>query len=90
MASVTSMTASFIGGATLGHRSPATTSHRRLVIVNSAKTTTVGENVKITHKRKDESNRGRRDLVFAAAAAAVCSIAGVAMADEPKAGKPRG
>ncbi|XP_057511536.1 photosystem II 5 kDa protein, chloroplastic-like [Actinidia eriantha] len=85
MASVTSMTASFIGGATLSHRSPATTCHRRL-IVNSARTTTVGENVKISHKSKDESNSGRRDLVFATAAAAVCSIAGVAMAGEPKRG----
>ncbi|GFY90470.1 photosystem II 5 kD protein [Actinidia rufa] len=86
MASVTTMTASFLGGATLGHRSPATTSHRRLVIVNSAKTTLVGENVKMSHKSKDESSSGRRDLMFAAAAAVVSSIAGVAVADEPKRG----
>ncbi|KAJ4840303.1 hypothetical protein Tsubulata_022048 [Turnera subulata] len=39
--------------------------------------------------REESSSNGRRDLVFAVAAAAACSIAKIAMADEePKNGTP--
>ncbi|KAL4297409.1 hypothetical protein GQ457_12G026160 [Hibiscus cannabinus] len=37
---------------------------------------------------KQEKSNGRRDLIFAAAAAAVGSIANVAMGEEPKPGTP--
>uniref|UniRef100_A0A5B7AJX3 Photosystem II 5 kDa protein n=1 Tax=Davidia involucrata TaxID=16924 RepID=A0A5B7AJX3_DAVIN len=85
MASIT-MTASFLAGSTLSGRSPATTG-RRLVITNSAKASE-GERVKVSYESKKESNNGRRDLMFAAAAAAVCSVAGVAVAEGPQRGTP--
>ncbi|KAG5565182.1 hypothetical protein RHGRI_001171 [Rhododendron griersonianum] len=92
MASVT-MTASFLGGATLPGGSPATTAtHRRsLVIIRSCMAKSVGGGGKISQeisKNDQSSSSGRRDLVFAAAAAAVCSAAGVAVAEEPKRGTP--
>ncbi len=46
-----------------------------------------GEKVKVSYDNEDSSN-GRRNLMFAAAAAAVCSVAGIAVADEPKRGTP--
>ncbi|XP_021739282.1 photosystem II 5 kDa protein, chloroplastic-like [Chenopodium quinoa] len=82
MASI-SMSASFLGGAAA--ISPAAASHRRLVITNSVKPNTV----KVSCETNQEgSNNGRRDIIFAAAAAAIASVAGVAMADEPKRGSP--
>ena len=79
------MTASFLGAASLSGQSPVS-ARRRLVVANAAKTVE-GESVKVNYEAKKESNNnGRRDLVFAAAAAAVCSVAGMAMADEPKRG----
>ncbi|XP_052211069.1 photosystem II 5 kDa protein, chloroplastic-like [Diospyros lotus] len=87
MASVT-MAASFIAGAALSGGTPAA-AQRRLVITNNAKATgSGGEKMKVSQESKSEANSGRRDLVFAAAAAAVCSVAGVAMAGEPKPGTP--
>ncbi|CAO2817393.1 photosystem II 5 kDa protein, chloroplastic-like [Amaranthus tricolor] len=81
MASV-SMAASFLGGAAT--LSPAAASPRRLVITNSVKPNTV----KVSGETKQEgSSNGRRDIIFAAAAAAISSVAGVAMA-EPKRGTP--
>ncbi|XP_010695154.2 photosystem II 5 kDa protein, chloroplastic [Beta vulgaris subsp. vulgaris] len=82
MASV-SMSASFLGGAAT--RSPAVASHRRLVITNSVKPNTV--NVSCENKQEGSSN-GRREIMFAAAAAAIASVAGVAVAQEPKRGTP--
>ncbi|KAJ9685682.1 hypothetical protein PVL29_017640 [Vitis rotundifolia] len=88
MASVT-MTSSFLGGACLADRSPAAAARRRLVVVNSARAAAAeGEKVKLNYDAKKEANNGRRELVFAAAAAAVCSVAGIAMAGEPKPGTP--
>ncbi|KAJ7949183.1 Photosystem II 5 kDa protein, chloroplastic [Quillaja saponaria] len=80
MASIT-MTASFLSSTTVSSRSPVAT-QRRFVIANAAKAAEV-ETVKVTNK---ESNNGRRDLMFAAVAAALCSVAGVAVAGEPKRG----
>lgn len=83
MASVT-MTASFVGGATLASRSPINNSRRRLVVAKAA--AAEGEKVKLNSETKKEStNNGRRDMMFAAAAAAICSAAGIALA-EPKPG----
>ncbi|KAL6965290.1 hypothetical protein U1Q18_036345 [Sarracenia purpurea var. burkii] len=87
-----SMTAAFLGGAALSDRSRATIPHRRLAITNSSSAKgNAGERVmKTGHEcKEDERESGRRrDLVFAAAAAAVCSVAGVAAAVEPKRGTP--
>ncbi|KAI4306717.1 hypothetical protein L6164_029971 [Bauhinia variegata] len=76
------MTASFLGGASSTiAKHPSSSTTRRSIIV--AKATRGSESEKV------ESNTGRRDLVFAAAAVAVCSIAKVSMAEEePKRGTP--
>ena len=58
------------------------------MVVNSARTGGDGEKVKLNYDAKKEGNNGRREMVFAAAAAAVCSVAGIAMADGPKPGTP--
>lgn len=82
------MTAPFLSGTTIANRSPVATTTRRLVITNAARAVE-GEKVKVSFDTKTESiSNGRRDLVFAAAAAAVCSVAGMAVADEPKPGTP--
>ncbi|GFZ13021.1 photosystem II 5 kD protein [Actinidia rufa] len=44
------------------------------------------EGLSLKSENMEEGGSGRRDLVFAAAAAAVCSIAKVAAAGEPKRG----
>ncbi|GLU00285.1 hypothetical protein SLE2022_176630 [Rubroshorea leprosula] len=83
MASISVSSAPFLCTATLPSQSQVT-SQRRLVIANAAK---VEESVKLSFEAKKEcSSNGRRDLMFAAAAAAVCTVAGVAMAGEPKPG----
>ncbi|XP_021280485.1 photosystem II 5 kDa protein, chloroplastic-like [Herrania umbratica] len=85
MASIT-MTASFLGTTSLTKGSPRI-AHRRLVVANTAKGAEV-ESVKLSGETKRECNNRRRELMFAAAAAAVCSVAGVAAAGEPKPGTP--
>ncbi|XP_007052510.2 PREDICTED: photosystem II 5 kDa protein, chloroplastic [Theobroma cacao] len=85
MASIT-MPASFLGATSLTKGSPRI-ARRRLVVANAAKGAEV-ERVKLSGETKRECNNGRRELMFAAAAAAVCSVAGVAAADEPKPGTP--
>ncbi|KAF3437915.1 hypothetical protein FNV43_RR20671 [Rhamnella rubrinervis] len=86
MASVT-MTASFIGGATLASRSPINSSGRGLLVAKAA-AAAEGEKVKLNSEtKKESSNNGRRDMMFAAAAAAIYSAAGIALA-EPKPGTP--
>ena len=57
------------------------------MVANAAKGAEV-ESVKLSGDTKIECNNGRRELMFAAAAAAVCSVAGVAAAGEPKPGTP--
>lgn len=86
MASITMAAASFLGSTTLSNRSPVAGS-RRIVVTNAARAAE-GEKVKVSCDTKKESNNGRRDLVFAAAAAAVCSVAGMAAAEGPKPGSP--
>ncbi|KAJ7982221.1 Photosystem II 5 kDa protein, chloroplastic [Quillaja saponaria] len=82
MASIT-MAASFLGSTTVTGRSPVAT-QRRFVIANAAKETEA-KSVTVTKK---ESSNGRRDMMFVAAAAVLCSVAGVAVAEEPKRGSP--
>ncbi|XP_010257190.1 PREDICTED: photosystem II 5 kDa protein, chloroplastic [Nelumbo nucifera] len=91
MASVT-MTASFLGGITASERI-STTSRRGLIVAKAARAAD-GKQVKLscttntTNNNDKGSSNGRRDLMFAAAAAAVYSIAGVAVAEDPKIGTP--
>ncbi|XP_028758765.1 photosystem II 5 kDa protein, chloroplastic [Neltuma alba] len=86
MASMT-MAASFMGGAMT--KNPLSSTPRRSLIVAKA---TEGErvNVEAMKSRKEEGgNSGRRDLVFAGAAVAACSIAKIAFAEEePQRGTP--
>ncbi|XP_050223507.1 photosystem II 5 kDa protein, chloroplastic [Mercurialis annua] len=82
MASMT-MTASLLAGSTVTR---PFTAPRRGLIMAKASNATQGGRANVEMKNKEESSGGRRDLVFAAAAAAAWSVARVAMADEPKAG----
>ncbi|KHM99202.1 Photosystem II 5 kDa protein, chloroplastic [Glycine soja] len=80
MASFT-MTASILGCPAVTNRSAAT--QRRSVVVNAASKSVEGEKVSYDNN----GSNARRNLMFAAAAAAVCSFAaGMALADEPKPG----
>jgi hypothetical protein len=84
MASIT-MTAAIFGCPAVTKRSTVAT-QRRLVV--NAVRAVEGEKMVSSDNDKEGSN-GRRDLMFAAAAAALCSVAGVAMADdEPRRGTP--
>ncbi|XWS45733.1 hypothetical protein CRYUN_Cryun14cG0004900 [Craigia yunnanensis] len=76
------MTASFLSTTSLTKGSPRI-AHRRFAVANAAKGAEV-ESVKLSGETKKECNNGRRELMFAAAAAAVCSVAGVAAAEAPK------
>lgn len=87
MASMT-VTASFLAGAV----QPVSALRRGMI---AAKGTRVveGEKANVEFKniaKSEERANGRRDLVFAAASAAVIAIAGAALADdvEPKPGTP--
>ena len=84
MASIT-MTTSILGGAALANRSPVAT-QRRLVVANAARAVEGGKMV--SYDSDKEGSNGRRNLMFAAAATAFCSVAGIAVADEPKRGTP--
>ncbi|KAL3529907.1 hypothetical protein ACH5RR_009229 [Cinchona calisaya] len=88
MASMT-MTASFLGGsaAAVSKQLPTNTRRGTGLMVKASK---MSEGEKIVVNNKEESNNGRRDLVFAVAAAAACTLAKAALADvvEPKRGTP--
>ncbi|MCA0772579.1 hypothetical protein, partial [Vibrio vulnificus] len=71
------MASTFLGGAVFSHRPSPAVPHRKLVI-----TASVAENVKVARESsKRETENGRREMLFAAVAAAVCSVSGVAAAD---------
>ncbi|KAG8370972.1 hypothetical protein BUALT_Bualt13G0038800 [Buddleja alternifolia] len=76
--------ASFLGGAAAAKQLP-TTSRRGAVSVRASMDS---EKMVVNAEEKSSSNNTRRDLMFAFAAAAACSVAKVAMADEPKRGTP--
>lgn len=78
------MAASFLSSSAIANRSPVA-SRRSLVVVANAARTVDGEKMKVSY---DNDKEGRRNIMFAAAAAAVCSVAGMAVADEPKRGSP--
>lgn len=75
------MTASIFGCPAVTKRS-AVAAQRRLLVVSAAK----AEGEKVSYDNNDSN--GRRNLMFAVAAAAVFSVAGMAVADEPKPGTP--
>lgn len=77
------MTASIVGYPSVTNQ-PAVATQKRLV-VNAAKAVEGG---KISSDNDKEGSHGRRNLMFVAAATAVCTVAGMAVADEPKAGTP--
>ena len=80
------MTASFLGSSALTNRSPVAT-QRRVVVASAARPVEGEKMVKVSYEDKEGIN-GRRNLMFAAAAAAVCSVPAMAVADEPKRGTP--
>ena len=51
-----------------------------------AKAARADQGEKAIRELKQESSNGRRELIFAATAAAACSVANIAMGEEPKAG----
>ncbi|KAH0733794.1 hypothetical protein KY285_009501 [Solanum tuberosum] len=89
MASMT-MTTSLAGGSVAAlTKAPVATRGARVVMVKASSNVSEGENVVMSNKKEINDNGGRRELFFAMAAAAACSVAGVAMADdEPKRGSP--
>ena len=83
------MIASFLGGsatAVASKQLSTTTSHHRRGVIMAKASKVSNEGLSLKSENKEEGGSGRRDLVFAAAAAAVCSIAKVAAAGEPKRG----
>ncbi|KAJ8751269.1 hypothetical protein K2173_016450 [Erythroxylum novogranatense] len=83
----TTMTASFLAGSALT-KQPLTAPRRGLTVAKASRATDE-EMVNLEMKKREGNCSGRRDLVFAAAAAAAYSIAKVAMADvEPRPGTP--
>eukprot|EP00091_Calanus_sinicus_P025233 TRINITY_DN9505_c0_g1_i1.p1 TRINITY_DN9505_c0_g1~~TRINITY_DN9505_c0_g1_i1.p1 ORF type:complete len:110 (-),score=9.34 TRINITY_DN9505_c0_g1_i1:99-428(-) len=86
MASLT-MTPSFLGGSAVAVGAAATKptpARCGVVMVKAYKVTS--ENVVVKNTGKEETSNGRRDLMFAVAAAAACFVANIALADEPKRG----
>ncbi|KAG5253915.1 Photosystem II protein [Salix suchowensis] len=69
------MAASFLSSSALTVQSQATAT-RRLVVASAARGNEV-EKVRLNHEIKKDGSNGRRDMMFAAAAAAagVCSVA---------------
>ncbi|XP_061348279.1 photosystem II 5 kDa protein, chloroplastic-like [Gastrolobium bilobum] len=84
MASIT-VTAPILGSTTITNRSVVAT--QRGLIVKASKAVE-GEKM-VSYDNDKDGIHGRRNLIFTAAAAAVCSVAGIAVADdEPKRGTP--
>ena len=77
----------FASGASITAVVKPASSSRRGLIVAKASAGSEAEKVNLQmRKSKEESNSGRRDLMLAVAAAAACSVAKIALADEPKKG----
>lgn len=92
MASMT-MTASFLAGssAVIG-KLPSAKASRGVVVAKAASRATEAEKASLEfNATKEERANGRRDLVFAAAAAAAWTVARAAIADEdePRNGTPQ-
>ncbi|CAK8575366.1 unnamed protein product [Lathyrus sativus] len=86
MASLTMTAPFFVGSSAIATRSPVAP-QRKLVVANAARGVEV-EKMKVSYENEKEETNGRRNIMFVAAAAAVCSVAGMALADEPKRGSP--
>ncbi|PHT33135.1 Photosystem II 5 kDa protein, chloroplastic [Capsicum baccatum] len=84
MASMTMTTSLASGGSVAAlARAPAAT-RPRVVMVKASSNTSEGENVVMSNKKEIDNAGGRRELFFGMAAAAACSVAGAALADEPE------
>lgn len=89
MAAVT-MTSSFLGSAVAAAstaRQPSIAVRRSSVVMAKASKVT-GDKIEM-NKSEENGNgngNGRREMMFAVAAAAACSVANIALADEPKRG----
>ncbi|XVF19289.1 hypothetical protein REPUB_Repub11eG0097400 [Reevesia pubescens] len=81
-----SMTASLLpsSSSTLSRLPPTTVRRGRIV----AKAARADQGEKASWELKQESSNGRRELIFAAVAAAAWSFANIAMGEEPKRGTP--
>ncbi|CAI9106320.1 OLC1v1005450C1 [Oldenlandia corymbosa var. corymbosa] len=92
MASMTMTASLFLGGSAgvISKQLPTTTAPgRRGALVVKASRVSEGEKMVVNNKEENGgAGNGRRDLVFAVAAAAACGLAKAAMADvvEPKRG----
>ena len=53
-----------------------------------AKTSRQEPSLNLKNSSKEDRRNGRRDFVFAATAPAACTVAKIAMADDPKVGTP--
>ncbi|XWS52540.1 hypothetical protein CRYUN_Cryun11dG0079300 [Craigia yunnanensis] len=79
-----SMTASLLpSSSSTFTRLPSTTARRGLIVAKAAR---ADQGEKASRELKQESSNGRRELIFAVAAAAACSVANITMGEEPKAG----
>ncbi|KAL6976644.1 hypothetical protein U1Q18_025431 [Sarracenia purpurea var. burkii] len=91
MASIT-MTASFLGGsasvAASKHRSTTDLCRGFRVAAKASEVIDSTAAASLKNEREEGSSSARRELMFAAAAVAVCSVTGVAAAYEPKPGTP--
>ncbi|GAU28587.1 hypothetical protein TSUD_269270 [Trifolium subterraneum] len=87
MASITMTASFFAGNSAIANGSPVATTQRKLVMANAVRGVEV-EKMKVSCDNEKEETNGRRNIMFAAVAAAVCSAAGIALADEPKRGSP--
>ncbi|KAF4352668.1 hypothetical protein CsatB_029275 [Cannabis sativa] len=91
MASMVMTASSFPCGSAMTMAKQTTTTGRRGVMVAAKASAAASEGEKVSlqmKQNKEESTSGRRDLMMAVAAAAACSVAKVAMADEPPRGTP--
>ncbi|XP_022754241.1 photosystem II 5 kDa protein, chloroplastic-like [Durio zibethinus] len=81
-----SMTASLLPtSSTTVTRFPSATVRRGLIVAKASRTDNGQE---ATRELKQEGSNGRRELIFAAATAAACSVANIAMGEEPRPGTP--
>ncbi|XP_017226773.2 photosystem II 5 kDa protein, chloroplastic [Daucus carota subsp. sativus] len=77
------MTSSFLGSAVVAATKQPSAAVRpsSTVMAKASKLNTIQVN-----NKSEESGNGRREMMFAFAAAAACSVANIALAEEPKRG----
>ncbi|KAL1803060.1 hypothetical protein ACET3Z_031707 [Daucus carota] len=80
------MTSSFLGSAVVAAatKQPSVAARPSSVVMAKASNLT-SDRIQVSNK-SEESGNGRREMMFAFAAAAACSVANIALAEEPKRG----